>query len=237
MRAGSVWLLVVAIFVFGCKDREKSARDKALLEAKLQAEQAVARAAQDAKEAKAALERAKKDLSDMDGQVAEAITAVADAPNDADRASAKYRLIELQRKQADLRSRIAAATLAVEHVPTVQEAEIAAQQSDQLRKTAEQQAAQAVKDAQEAKAALERATQELSDLDGKVTAAVTAVADAQNDADRASAKARLIALQREQAELKSRLTAATLALQKAESLKGVTISKECKDNPLAKGCS
>ena len=78
---------------------------------------------------------------------------------------------------------------------------------------------------------------ELDDLDTKVTAAVTAVADAQNDADRAGAKAKLIALQREQAEMKQRAAAAKAAAERAERQKGVKISKECMDNPLAKGCS
>ena len=62
-------------------------------------------------------------------------------------------------------------------------------------------------------------------------------ADAQNDADRASAKARLIKLQQEQAEMKQRAAEARAAAERAERKKGVKISKECLDNPLAKGCS
>jgi len=65
---------------------------------------------------------------------------------------------------------------------------------------------------------------------------INAVADAQNDADRANAKARLAALQREQYEMKQRAAAAKAAADKAERAKGVHTSAECLANPLAKGC-
>ncbi|HTL36532.1 MAG TPA: hypothetical protein VL326_25540 [Kofleriaceae bacterium] len=109
--------------------------------------------------------------------------------------------------------------------------------ADARRKKAEAEAAQAVKDANDAKDKLDRIMKDLDDLDTKVGAAVSAVADAQNDADRASAKQRLIALQKEQYDMKQRAAAARAAAEKAERLKGVKISKECMDNPLAKGCS
>jgi len=78
---------------------------------------------------------------------------------------------------------------------------------------------------------------DLDELDRKIGAAVTAVADAQSDADRARAKAQLAALQKEQSELKQRAADARAAAARADRLKGTKISKECMDNPLAKGCS
>ena len=77
----------------------------------------------------------------------------------------------------------------------------------------------------------------VDELDTKVAGAVSAVTDAQNDADRASAKAKLVALQREQYEMKQRAKDAKAAADLAERKKGVKISKECMENPLAKGCS
>ena len=109
--------------------------------------------------------------------------------------------------------------------------------SAEAKRKAEAAAAQAVKDAEEAKQQLDRVMKDLDELDTKVGQAVTAVADAQNDADRANAKARLIALQKEQYEMKQRAAEARAKAEKAERLKGVKVSKECMDNPLAKGCS
>ncbi len=60
---------------------------------------------------------------------------------------------------------------------------------------------------------------------------------AQNDADRANAKAKLEELRREKAEMEAKIAAAKAAAAKAQRAKGRTISKECQDNPLAKGCS
>jgi hypothetical protein len=111
------------------------------------------------------------------------------------------------------------------------------QESDARRKKAEAEAAQAVHDANDAKEKLEKITKDLDDLNDKVSTAVNAVADAQNDADRASAKAKLVALQKEQFEMKQRAADAKAAAEKAERRKGVKVSKECLDNPLAKGCS
>jgi hypothetical protein len=37
--------------------------------------------------------------------------------------------------------------------------------------------------------------------------------------------------------MKARAAAARAAAEKAERLKGVRVSKECMENPLAKGCS
>ena len=77
---------------------------------------------------------------------------------------------------------------------------------------------------------------QLTALDDKVSQAVTAVVEAQNDADRAAAKAKLSALQREKADLEAQVAAAKAAAARAERMKGVHVSPECLANPLAKGC-
>ena len=66
---------------------------------------------------------------------------------------------------------------------------------------------------------------------------MSAVAAATNQAERAAAQASLIALQRAQADIRARVVEAQAAAARAERAKGVHISKECLDNPLAKGCS
>jgi hypothetical protein len=69
-----------------------------------------------------------------------------------------------------------------------------------------------------------------------VEAAVVAVTEAKSEADREAAKARLQELQKQKTDLDTQLAAAKAEGEKAQRLKGVKISKECQDNPLAKGC-
>lgn len=104
-------------------------------------------------------------------------------------------------------------------------------------KIAKAKADQAIKDANDAKEKLAKIEHDLDELNGKISTAVNAVADAQNDADRARAKSQLAALQREQYEMKQRAAAAKAAADKAERAKGVHTSAECLANPLAKGCN
>jgi hypothetical protein len=101
---------------------------------------------------------------------------------------------------------------------------------------AELQAEQAMKDAKEAAEKVQKLAVDLDAMNEKVSSAVTAVVDAQNDADRAAAKVKLQALQKEKAELEQRIAEAKAASDRAERSKGVHVSKECLDNPLAKGC-
>jgi len=111
-----------------------------------------------------------------------------------------------------------------------------AEQASLAAKKAELEAQEAMK---QAKAAQENITQVAKDLDAmneRLAGAVDAVVNAQNDADRAAAKAKLEALQKEKADLEAHVAAAKAAADRAERTKGVTISKECLDNPLAKGC-
>ena len=109
--------------------------------------------------------------------------------------------------------------------------------AEEAKKQAEIAAQQAIKDSEEAKEKLNKVMKDLDEIESKVSQAVTAVADAQNDADRKSAADRLKKLQQEQFEMKQRAAEARAAADRAERRKGVKISKECMENPLAKGCS
>jgi chromosome segregation ATPase len=109
------------------------------------------------------------------------------------------------------------------------EAELAAERAAEL-------AAQAAAAATQAQAELEKIQTDLTALNDELTAAIDAVAKAQNDHDRSAAKVKLAELQHEQAAMQARMAAASSAAARAQRAKGVTISKECMDNPLAKGC-
>lgn len=123
--------------------------------------------------------------------------------------------------------------------PAAREAETGdrsrAELEEQLRR-AELEADEARKAAQEAQDQVERLSKDLEALDAKVTAAIDSLMAAQNDADRAAAKAKLAELQREQAEMRARVEMTRDKAAKAQRTKGRTVSKECMDNPLAKGC-
>ncbi|MBA2542992.1 MAG: hypothetical protein H0V17_25350 [Deltaproteobacteria bacterium] len=67
-------------------------------------------------------------------------------------------------------------------------------------------------------------------------AARNAIANSQNERDREAAQAKLQALQQEKSSMTERVAAAKAAAAKAERVKGVKISAECMNNPLAKGC-
>ena len=103
-------------------------------------------------------------------------------------------------------------------------------------KLAEQQAEQARKDADAAHEVVARLQRDADALAQRVDAAVDALANAQNDADRQSASAALKALQTERAEFEARMGEAKAKAARAERMRGVKISKECLDNPLSAGC-
>lgn len=109
--------------------------------------------------------------------------------------------------------------------------------SKEAEKAAQIERDAAVKAAAEAQEKVERLAADLADLDKKLGSAVDNVVAAQNDADRAAAKGKLEALRREKAEMEARIAEAKAAAARAERKKGVKISKECQDNPLAKGCT
>jgi colicin import membrane protein len=111
-----------------------------------------------------------------------------------------------------------------------------ADEAERAKRAAEAAARQAVADAAKARAELDALMRELDAFDAKVSKAVDAVADSQNDAERTAASAALKKLQLEQVELKQRIAAARAGAEKAERLKGAKISIQCIENPLAKGC-
>jgi hypothetical protein len=73
-------------------------------------------------------------------------------------------------------------------------------------------------------------------LQNEIDAAVQAVANATNDAERSTATTALRAAQTKKADLEARLAAATAKATAAERAKGVHVSQECLDNPLAPNC-
>ncbi len=105
------------------------------------------------------------------------------------------------------------------------------------RVAAEKMAQDAANSAKEAQEKVEKLSNDLLDLGKRVDKATDALASAQNDADRQSARGKLEQLRKERAEMEQHIADAKAAAAKAERNKGVHVSKECLDNPLAKGCS
>jgi len=101
---------------------------------------------------------------------------------------------------------------------------------------AKSEAVEARKDADAGMERVERLARALEDLDTKVTEAVDAVVAARNDADRANAKAKLEQLRREKAEMDRRIQDAKARAPRSRRMYGQPVSKECQENPLAKGC-
>ena len=106
----------------------------------------------------------------------------------------------------------------------------------EMAKQVEEGVERARQDADAAMQAVQKLQGDADALAQRMGAAVDALANAQNDADRESAKAALQSLQKEKAELDTRIAEAKAKAARAERLKGVKISKECLGNPLAKGC-
>ncbi|MBA3463787.1 MAG: hypothetical protein H0T46_27775 [Deltaproteobacteria bacterium] len=90
---------------------------------------------------------------------------------------------------------------------------------------AEQIAAEARKEAEEARQVNEKLSKDLAELDVKLEAAVATVGNAQNDADRAAARAKLEELRKEARPIPINPT-------KSSGRK----REDCLNNPLAKGC-
>lgn len=90
---------------------------------------------------------------------------------------------------------------------------------------AEQVAAEARKDADEARQMNEKLSKDMAELDKKVEAAVETVGNAQNEADRAAAKAKLEELRK-----------GTRPIPINPNGPRVMSREECLNNPLAKGC-
>jgi hypothetical protein len=63
------------------------------------------------------------------------------------------------------------------------------------------------------------------------------VKSAQTDADRKAAQSNLDKLRQQKFEMEQRIAAAKAAAEKAKRAQGLHLSKECLENPLAKGCN
>ena len=77
----------------------------------------------------------------------------------------------------------------------------------------------------------------LEEQQAKLDEAIKMVADAKTEAALAAAQAKLLDLQKQRAAAQADVAAAKQAAEQAARAQGVHISKECLDNPLAKGCS
>jgi hypothetical protein len=104
-------------------------------------------------------------------------------------------------------------------------------------RAAEDMAKKAMQEAEAAQTTLEQMSRDVDELNGKLTSATNAVMEAQSDAARTAAQALLDRVRSERLVLERRIEAAKAEAAKAERAKGVHLSKECLENPLAKGCS
>lgn len=98
------------------------------------------------------------------------------------------------------------------------------------------EAREAEQAAKEAIAKVDRLQKDADELDVKVSAAIDAVVASQTEADRANAQEKLTQLRKEKASLEHRLAEAQAKAARAKRMQGARVSRECLDNPLAKGC-
>ena len=90
--------------------------------------------------------------------------------------------------------------------------------------------------AKEAKDRVDQLDADMKAQNDRLAAADAALKTAVSDADRKEAQKNLDTLRRQKYEMEQRIAAARAQAAKIERGKGVHISKECLDNPLAKGC-
>jgi septal ring factor EnvC (AmiA/AmiB activator) len=109
--------------------------------------------------------------------------------------------------------------------------------SDAAAEEAKAKQALAEKQNAEAQETLRQLANDIKEQDKRLGDAEATLKTAQNKADRDAAQANLDKLRQQKFEMEKRQQAAQAAAAKAERAKGVHISKECLDNPLAKGCS
>jgi colicin import membrane protein len=104
------------------------------------------------------------------------------------------------------------------------------------RAEAELIAQKAVQDAKDAQDQVDKLAHDMKEQDDRLAAADKAVKSAQTDADRHRAQENLDQLRQQKLDMEQRIQAAKDAAAKAERKKGIHLSKECIENPLAKGC-
>jgi len=83
---------------------------------------------------------------------------------------------------------------------------------------------------------VERAARELREYEARITAAATAVVDAQTADDRARVSARFEDLRREKRRMEQRIADARAAYDRLNRVRCICIDPRCVANPLAKGC-
>jgi hypothetical protein len=106
----------------------------------------------------------------------------------------------------------------------------AAREADRVAAVARSEADQAKKDADEAKADLERMGAQLAELDGKVSAAVARIADADNAEARAKAKREFDQLRKDQEALEAARRERQRKLDEIERKKQHHMSDDCLHN-------
>jgi hypothetical protein len=95
---------------------------------------------------------------------------------------------------------------------------------------------EAVRVAQEAQDRVDKLSKDMKDQDDRLNAADQALRTARTEEERKKAEVELKRLRDQKLDMEKRIQEAKNAAAKAERAKGVHISKECLDNPLAKGC-
>lgn len=111
-----------------------------------------------------------------------------------------------------------------------------AEKAEAAHREAEKEAARAREEADAAAKKLDDLMKKLEDIDKQTSQAIEGLTNAQNDADRVAATAKLEEARKAKAQLEAELATAKAEAERAQRLRGVKISKECIDNPLAKGC-
>lgn len=105
------------------------------------------------------------------------------------------------------------------------------------KEKAELVAKQAVEDAKAAQDRVDQLDRDMKEQNEQLAKADAAVKSAQNDADRKAAQSNLDKLKEQKKDMENRIAAAKAAAAKADRAKGLHLSKECLENPLAKGCN
>jgi hypothetical protein len=119
-------------------------------------------------------------------------------------------------------------------------AEQARVRAEQARAAAEQAAAQAEVAARQLREAGERVHRlklSMNDARAAQNRLTDLVMSATTDVERAAAAAKLDVARQRVSELETKLAEAEAAVERAERLQGIHVTKECLENPLAKGCS
>ena len=125
------------------------------------------------------------------------------------------------------------AVLAIVAVQRIRAADVANANAEADRKAALE--AQAI--AKEAQDRVDKLSRDMKEQDAQLDAAQQKLTTAQTDADRRAAQANLDRLRQQKIEMEKRIQEAKDKAAKAERARGVHLSKECLENPLAKGCA